>query len=78
MKRRLSGKLLLMNIAVVLAALAVIALLLPRLISNHIFTQREREMIAQSRELARLTGEYLEGQVDEESFLQLLASLTVF
>ncbi len=78
MKKTLSGKLLLMNLAVVGVALAIIALLLPQLISNYIFNQREREMTAQGKELARLTGEYLEGSFSEEDYLQLLVSLDHF
>lgn len=78
MKKSLFSKMLLMNIAVVTAALIVIALLLPQLISNYIFSQKERELEAKGMELARLTASYNEGGIDEENFLELLASLDRF
>jgi two-component system sensor histidine kinase ResE len=78
LKKSLFSKLLIMNIGVIAAALVVIALLLPQLISGYIFNQKERELTAKGTELARLTEGYLEETISEESFLELLASLDRF
>ncbi|MEW5784691.1 MAG: ATP-binding protein [Bacillota bacterium] len=78
MKKSIFSKLLLMNIAVVTAALLVIALLLPQFISGFIFTQKERELTAKGKELARLTQSYYEGRISDENFLELLLSLDQF
>ena len=78
MKKSVFSKLLLMNIAVVAAAMLVIALLLPRLISGYIFNQRERELSSRGSELARLTEGYYAGRISEENFLELLISLDRF
>lgn len=78
MKKSLFLKMLLMNIAVVATALAVIALLLPQLISGYIFSQKENELTAKGKELARLTASYHDGRIDDDSFLELLLALDQF
>lgn len=78
MKKSVFSKLLLMNIAVVAAAMLVIALLLPRLISGHIFSQREKELAGKGAELIRLAEDYYAGQISEDNFLEMLISLDRF
>ncbi len=67
-----------MNAAVIAAAMLVIALLLPRLISNYIFNEKERELAGKGAELARLLENYYLGNTSEEDFRDLLVSLDRF
>jgi signal transduction histidine kinase len=78
MRRSVLSRLLLINITVVAAAMAVIALLLPQLIEGYIFAQKERELTAKGAELARLVENYSAGEIGEESFSELLLSLDRF
>lgn len=78
MRRSVLGRLLLINITVVAAAMVVIALLLPQLIAGHIFREKERELAGKGAELARLAERYYAGGIGEESFSELLLSLDRF
>ena len=78
MRRSVLGRLLLINITVVAAAMVVIALLLPQLIAGHIFREKERELTGKGAELARLVERYYAGGIGEESFSELLLSLDRF
>ncbi len=75
MKKSVFNRLLLMNIAVIAAAMLVIALLLPRLISGHIFLEKEKELTARGAELALLAEDYFAGKISEGGFADLLISL---
>lgn len=71
-------KLLLINGAVIGAAMLVIALLLPQLISSHIYTEKERELLAQGRELGQVMLDFKQGDIDEETALYILDSMDRF
>lgn len=67
-----------MNAAVIAAAMLVIALLLPRLISNYIFDEKEKELTGKGDELARLTESYYLGNMGGDNFQDLIFSLDRF
>lgn len=75
MRKSVFNRLLLMNIAVIAAAMLVFALLLPRLISGHIYRQKEKELSARGAELALLAEDYFAGKLSGGNFGELLLSL---
>ncbi len=77
-KGRLFLRLLLMNAMVIGAAMLVVSILFPWLISNHIYDEKERELIAQGKELGRLMLDLLGNETDEETALYILDAMDRF
>ncbi len=78
MRRSLFTRLLASNLAIVILSLLLLSSMLSVLVSRHILASQERELVAKGQEIARITALHLQGQLAEETAMEILTALDQF